>query len=181
MKYGMTDKELETMQELLTALAPYVIVCGSWARGEERLEESYSSDIDMFIRSRPRDQLDYEISNETYMAEVCEIINTRNLINTSVSVGQIAIEQQRNVPYMFDMSTFFHLPASNGIFYKNIFGVPMLCCIDNPETEWVDCWDNADWDDAAQDVIIKNPIPWKWTPQCANGIRINADIVTPHM
>lgn len=162
MKYGMTDTELKTMQELLTALAPYVIVCGSWARREERLEGSYVSDIDMFIRSRPREEIDYEISNETYMNEICDIINSRNLINTSVSVGQIAIEPQPHIPYMFDMSTFFRLPASNGIFYRNILGVEMLCCIDNPETRGDDCWDHADWDDAAQDVIIQTPIPWKW-------------------
>lgn len=155
----MTEKELNHLQELLRALAPYVVVCGSVAKGTDRHDEDYASDIDMFVRSRPRDEVDFETCNETYINEICDIINDRNLINSSVGPGCITVEFQRKCPVMLDMSSMFHLPVSNEIFVKDVFGVPMLCCVDDPGVDWELCWDNVEWDDEACDCIIKNPVP----------------------
>lgn len=160
---NMTTRELSNVQEILHALAPYVVVCGSYARREERNSETYSSDIDMFIRSRPRDEIDFEISNETYMDEILDVINSRELINDSDGPGSIAILPQRHVPIMFDMNTRFKLPITNKLFYREIFGVPMMCCVDDKHASDEVCWDNPEWSDAACDVVIDNPIP-KYAP-----------------
>lgn len=159
----MTATQLANTQELLRALAPYVVVCGSYARLQERNTENYTSDIDMFIRSRPRDEVDFEICNETYMEEILEIINARNLLNDSDGPGSIAIMPMRNMPIMFDMNTRFKLPLTNKPFYRMIYGVPMLCCVDDKHAYDEDCWDNQEWSDKAVDVVIEHPLP-KYAP-----------------
>lgn len=143
------------LKEILKEIAPYVVVCGSFARNQE----NEASDIDCFLRSRPVEEVDSEIGNDTYMPEILEIIKRYNLITESVIVGHIAIERQQGIERMIEISSHYKIPHINKLFYRNIHGVELLCGQDNKEAEYEECYDNAVWNDAINDMEILYPVP----------------------
>ena len=142
-------------EEFLRRIAPYVVVCGSFAKGTENEE----SDIDCFLRSRPIDEVDPEISNDTYMHEVLAIIKEYGFITNSVLIGHIAVEKQLGVPRMVEISSHYRIPYQNKLFYRNIYGVQLLCGQDNKDIDQELCYDAAVWSDDISDMTIPHPIP----------------------
>ena len=142
-------------EEFLQKIAPYVIVCGSFAREEENA----ASDIDCFLRSRPIEEIDLEIGNDTYMPEILEIIKEYGFITDSVIVGHIAVERQDGVPRMVEISSHYKLPHENKMFYRDIHGVKLLCCQDNKEADADECYDATVWCDEICDMKIIYPAP----------------------
>ena len=54
---------MELFESFLNAIAPYVIVVGSFGRNEE----TEDSDIDCFLRSKPLKEIDPETGDDTYI------------------------------------------------------------------------------------------------------------------
>lgn len=148
---------MELMQKFLAEIAPYVVVVGSFARREERL----ASDVDCFLRSRPVDEVDPEVGNDTYMPEVLEIIDRFGFrqYTDSVIVGHIAVEREAGIERMVEISSHYRIPASSAVFYRNVDGVPMLCAVDDKAADHEDCYDSVLWDDDLCDNVISHPLP----------------------
>ena len=139
----------------LKEISKYVVVVGSFGRGGENAQ----SDIDCFLRSRPRDEVDLEIGNETFMPEILDIIQAYNLEWSSVVCGHVAVERQPGVPRMIEISSLYRIPTSSQLFYRDVDGVPMLCAQDDKNCDFECCYDAPVWDDELEDVVIKNPVP----------------------
>ena len=148
---------MELLQHFLAEIAPYVVVVGSFARREERR----SSDIDCFLRSRPIDEVDPEVGNDTYMPEVLEIIDRFGFgqYTDSVIVGHIAVEREAGIKRMVEISSHYRIPVSNMVFYRSVEGVPMMCAIDNKTVDYEECYDSFLWDDGLCDNVIPHPLP----------------------
>lgn len=140
----------------LRQLAPYVVVCGSFARREE----TEASDIDCFLRSRPTQEIDPEaMTDETYMPEVLDIIQQFGYYSSSVIVGHIAVERQEGVPRMVEVSSHYRINHKQPVFYREIAGVRLMCAVDEKETPYEECYDCATWSDEAEDMVIPYPLP----------------------
>ena len=146
---------MDSFPDFLKELAPYVIVVGSFAR----CNETEKSDIDCFLRARPVDKVDCELGNDSYMPEVLEIIKKYGYITESVIIRHIDVERQPGVPRMVEISTHYHIPYTEAVFVREIYGVPFLCAVDNKNTPFEDCYDYADWNDEIGDMVITHPLP----------------------
>lgn len=146
---------MEKFSEFLHKIAPYVVVVGSFARHAE----TEVSDIDCFLRSRPVAEVDCEIGNGTYMPEVLAIIRRYGFITDSVLVGHIAVERQRDVPRMVEISSHYRIPHTEPVFTREIYGIPFLCACDDKDAAFEECYDSAEWNDEASDIVIKYPLP----------------------
>lgn len=139
----------------LNEIAPYVVVCGSFSREAE----TPNSDIDCFLRSRPREDVDPESGEETYMPEILAIIKKAGLVWSSVIRGHVAIEQQPGFPRMIEISSLYRIPATVQPFYRDIDGVRMLCAPDDKNYDLDSAYDTPIWDDVLCDIVIRNPLP----------------------
>lgn len=140
----------------LRQLAPYVVVCGSFARGEE----TEASDIDCFLRSRPRQEIGPEtVTDETYMPEVLDLIQRFGYNTSSVIVGHVAVERQEGVPRMVEVSSHYHINHKQPVFYREVSGARLMCAIDEKETFREECYDCAIWSEDAQDMVVPYPLP----------------------
>ena len=146
---------MDDFVQFLREIAPYVVIVGSFARGDE----GENSDIDCFLRSRPCDEVDPEGGNEDYMPEVLEIIKRYGYETESCSVGHITVKAQKNVLRMVEIATLFAIPHTNPITTRNIYGVSMLCAVDDKHCPYKHCYDNAVWDDDAESMVINYPLP----------------------
>lgn len=143
--------------DFLRELAPYVVVVGSFGRGEEH----DGSDIDCYLRSRPVSEIDPEAqqNNETYMPEVSALIERYGYITDSVIVGHIAVERQVGVPRMVEISSHYHIKGDEAVYVREIYGVKFLCARDEKNAPREECYEYEDWSDEAQDLVMKNPLP----------------------
>ena len=141
--------------DFLREISPFVVVVGSFARHEEHED----SDIDLYLRSRPLSEVDPEISNETYMPEIIEIVRRYNYVWSSVIVGHIAVERQRDVPRMVEISNHYRIPATSPVFVRNIYGIDFLCAVDNKQADFESCYDSPDWDNTLCDMVVRFPLP----------------------
>lgn len=147
----------EKFSDFLRELAPYVVVVGSFGRGEER----DGSDIDCYLRARPRSEVDpeAETNNETYMPEVMELIRDRGYVVDSVLSGHIAVERQEGVPRMVEISSHYRIRHTERVYVREIYGVPFLCAFDDKDTPLEERYECVDWSDEAGDIVILNPLP----------------------
>lgn len=147
----------QVMTDFLTAIAPYVVAVGSFGRREERV----GSDIDFFLRSRPVNEVDPELGNETYMPEIKQAIDAFGFSDhcSSVLIGHIAVEEAAGIPRMVEISSWYRIPATEPLFVREIYGVKMLCARDSKDAGYESCYDCIDWDEVSQDAVIRYPIP----------------------
>lgn len=138
----------------LEKIAPYVVIVGSFARSEETVD----SDIDCFLRSRPVENVDPEISNETFMPEILDLIRTHQLCWSSVLIGHVAVEQP-GYPRMIEISSHYRIPHTAEPFYREIDGVRMMCAQDDRFCDYEDCFDSSLFDESICDLVIPHPLP----------------------
>lgn len=141
-------------QAFLKAIAPYVVVVGSFARKEETVD----SDIDCFLRSRPTDAVNPTLGNETYMPEILDLIRTHQLCWSSVLIGHVAVEQPE-YPRMIEISCHYRIPHAAELFYREIDGAKMLCARDDRYCDYEECFDSVLFDEAICDITIPHPLP----------------------
>ncbi len=147
----------EKFCNFLRELAPYVVVVGSFGRGEEH----DGSDIDCYLRSRPRAEVNPEAAenNETYMPEVRELVERYGYITGSVIAGHIAVERQPEVPRMVEVSSHYRIRSTEAVSIREIYGVPFLCAKDDKDAPLDEIYESAEWAEDTCDVVIKNPLP----------------------
>lgn len=102
---------MELFESFLNAIAPYVIVVGSFGRNEE----TEDSDIDCFLRSKPPKEIDPETGDDTYMPEIFAIVDSFGLAWSSVIVGHIAVERQPGIPRMVEISYHYCIPYTEPV------------------------------------------------------------------
>lgn len=141
-------------QAFLKKLAPYVVVVGSFARNEETAD----SDIDCFLRSRPTEEVDPDMGNETFMPEVLDLIRKHDLNWSSVLIGHVSVEQP-GYPRMIEVSSHYRIPVTAELFYREVDGVTMLCAQDNRYCDYGECYDSAVFDETVCDMTIPHPLP----------------------
>lgn len=129
--------------DFLKEIQPFVITVGSYARGSE----NEFSDIDFYIKRKPQDIIDklWEETDEVeeyYMKEIIDITNKYNYIWSSVIFGHIAVEVQKNVPVMVELSYHYKIPKSAPITQRYIYGVQFDCAIDDKNCRFED---SIDW------------------------------------
>lgn len=124
----------EKFQNYLKDISPYIIVVGSFARGEETAE----SDIDCYIKSRPEKEREenYDL-DESYMPEILEITKRYGYEFSSCIIGHIAIEFF--VPRMIELSSLFKIPRTSIITKRVIEGVELECAIDDKDASYEEC------------------------------------------
>lgn len=143
-------------KHFLSELAPYVVVVGSYGR----MKETPISDLDCYLRSRPREEVNPEdVNSETYMPEVIELCKKYSYETCSVLVGHIAIEQQVGAPIMVEVSSHYRIPSKNPIHVRELFGVNFLCAEDRKDTPLEDCYEFQEWSDEKCDMVTYNPLP----------------------
>ena len=111
------------------------------------------------MRSRSPEEVDPEIGNETYMQEVFEIIKKYGFVTDSVIVGHIDVEKQSDVPRMVEIAAYYKIPYNSKLFIRKLYGVPLICALDDKNCPLENCYDIADWDDNSGDIAIKYPLP----------------------
>ena len=163
---------MSLLQEFLSEIAPYVVVVGSFARREERDE----SDIDCFLRSRPVEEVDLEIGNDTYMPEILQIIDRYDLSDhtDSVLVGHIAVERSAGIERMVEISSHYRIPSEVQPFYRSVEGVKMMCAVDDKAARVDECYDAIVWDDDLCDTVIRFPLP-PFEAACSEKIEAQND------
>ncbi len=146
---------MELFESFLRAIAPYVIVVGSFGRNEE----TEDSDIDCYLRSKTPEEIDPETGDDTYMPEIIAIVDSFGLAWSSVIIGHIAVERQSGIPKMVEISYHYHIPCTEPVFEREICGVRFLCARDDKNCPLEQCSDFLDWDDAVGDNVIRHPLP----------------------
>lgn len=146
----------EQFSDFLRELAPYVVVVGSFARGQE----NDASDIDCYLRTRPPAEVDPETSgDETYMPEVLELIERYGYVTDSVIVGHIAVERQAGVPRMVEVSSHYRIRHDEPVSVREIYGIPFLCAVDNKNAPLDELYETLDWSDELCGMELKYPLP----------------------
>lgn len=121
----------EKIAKVLTELKPYVIVVGSFARGDNHAR----SDIDLYIKRRPEEELDeyWELNlEEHYIDKVIEVFESNQLEWDSLLVGYV---HTNTLPIQIEAATYYKIPKNTCIQTKNILGVEMEYAIDNKELD----------------------------------------------
>ena len=146
---------MELFESFLRAIAPYVIVVGSFGRNEE----TEDSDIDCYLRSKTPEEIDPETGDDTYMPEIIPIEDSFGLAWSSVIVGHIAVERQPGIPRMVEISYHYCIPYAEPVFERVIYGVRFLCAKDDKNCSLDERSDFLDWDDTVGDNVIRHPLP----------------------
>ena len=146
---------MELFERFLRAIAPYVVVVGSFGRNEENAQ----SDIDCYLRSKPPAEIDLERGDDTYMPEIIAIVDSFGLTWSSVIVGHIAVERQPGIPRMVEISYHYCIPYTEPVFERVIYGVRFLCAKDDKNCSLDERSDFLDWDDTVGDNVIRHPLP----------------------
>ena len=121
--------ETMILQKVLTELKPYVIVVGSFAKGTNNSQ----SDIDLYIKSRPEEEMDEDLSGEledTYIDKVIEVFEQNDLFWDSVMIGAV---HTNSLFIQIEASYLFRIHKDEPVRIINLFGVEMESAIDNKE------------------------------------------------
>jgi hypothetical protein len=119
-------KDIFTLIKVLDELKPYVIVVGSFARGDNHS----GSDIDLYIKMKPEDSYDCETEEDTYITEVKDIFDKYEIEWDSCFPCTI---NSTNLPIMLDTSAFFNLKENARIHKVNILGIELDATVDTYE------------------------------------------------
>ena len=148
-------KTSSIFSDFLREIALYVIVIGSFARSAETAE----SNIDCYLRLLPLDKWDCERPCNSYMPKILDIIKKYGYETKSVLIERISIPIQNDVPQMVEITSFYRIPCISTVFKREIFGVDLLCAVDNKNADLDNCYDYVDWNEEACDNEIRYPLP----------------------
>jgi predicted nucleotidyltransferase len=119
--------DFKKLQKVLTELNPYVVVVGSFARGTN----DENSDIDLFVKRRPQEELDddwYGELEEHYIDKVIEVFESNNLSWDSLFVSYV---HTNDLSVQIEVSSLFRIPKDSEFKTIDVFGVKMLSAIDD--------------------------------------------------
>lgn len=122
------------LQKVLQELKPYVIVVGSFAKGTNNED----SDIDLYIKRRPQEELDQDWFGELeehYIDKVIEVFERNGLSWDSLIVGYV---HTNDLPVQIEASSLFKIPKNAEIKTIDVFGVEMEPIIDDKNISYED-------------------------------------------
>ena len=134
---NLSEQEQLLMKEILTTLAPYVIIVGSYGRDEAKPD----SDIDLYVRRRPKHEMEedyYGELEEHYIDKVNEVIEKYGITYSSSIVGHLALE---SLPIMIEASYLFSIPKTSRVHKITLFGVELDAAVDDKKTSYEDTID----------------------------------------
>ena len=121
---------------LLNEIKPFVIVVGSYARGESR---GYPwSDLDFYIRRRPQSEIDIAAFGEPehYTDVLVNILRKYELEIESNGPGHIGIQPNGDIPILLEFSRDFKIPHNANLFVLDVYGVKMTAATDNKDIDY---------------------------------------------
>lgn len=137
-------------QLFLQAIAPYVVLCGSFARGEE----NENSDLDFFVRQKPQDPEEEPQNDTSYLPELIRIIKCFGYEIDSCVIGSVTIPASSTGVRQLEFSYLYRLPTANSITVREVDTAVFLTCVDDKNAEYDNCYDTLD--DYGN---IQNPLP----------------------
>lgn len=93
------------------------------------------------------------------MPEVLDLIQRFGFFSDSVCVGHIAVERQCGVPRMVEVSEHYNIRRTEPVFVREIYGVPMMCAVDDKYAPPEDRYDQPEWSEEDCDMVIRFPLP----------------------
>lgn len=120
---GMED----VLRKVLVELEPYVIIVGSYARGDNHS----GSDIDMYIRKRRDKEFEddwYGELDESYITEVIDVLKKYNVHWDSLISQYI---HTTSLPVQIELSSIFKISKNELLKRVTIFGVSMVAARDD--------------------------------------------------
>lgn len=134
----------------LQAIAPYVVLCGSFAR----YEETEDSDLDFFVRQKPQDPDEEPAIDTSYLPEIVSIAESLGFKIDSCVVGSITIPEESTGGRQLEFSYLYRLPSTNPLETREVDGITFVTCEDNKNADYDDCFDTLD--DLGN---VQNPLP----------------------
>lgn len=118
----------ENLKQILETISPYVIVTGSYAFGKQ----TSSSDIDMFVREVPEEEIDYEANyvEESYTRPLIRFFESIGYKWDSVFIDSFSIDDTF-IPLEF--SAYYNIEEET--FPIEILGVKMVASKSNYTSE----------------------------------------------
>ena len=110
---------MDKLRKVLREIEPFVIVVGSYARGEE----TQNSDIDLYIRRRSAKELEEDYLGELeedYMPEIIRVLESNGVEWGSLVIGYVHTE---NLPLQLEFSGYFRIHKDTEVKKMNILGV----------------------------------------------------------
>lgn len=115
------------IEKVLNELSPYVVVVGSYGRGNA----TDSSDLDMYIKRRSDEELDtdyYGDLEEHYIDKVIKIFEENGLDWGSSVIGQVYTD---DLEISLEASYLFKIPNSVKLEKIELFGVQLDSAVDD--------------------------------------------------
>ena len=127
-KYMGEKGTKENLKNILETIAPYVIVTGSYAYGKQTI----FSDIDMFVKELPKEEIDYEANyvEESYTRPLIRFFETLGYRWNSVFIDSFSIDDTF-IPLEF--SAYYDIEEE--IFPIEILGIKMMAAKSNHTSE----------------------------------------------
>ena len=127
-KYMGEKGTKENLKNILETIAPYVIVTGSYAYGKQTI----FSDIDMFVKELPEEEIDYEANyvEESYTRPLIRFFETLGYRWNSVFIDSFSIDDTF-IPLEF--SAYYDIEEE--IFPIEILGIKMMAAKSNHTSE----------------------------------------------
>lgn len=117
--------------DFLHEVAPYVVLCGSYARGEE----NENSDLDFYVRQKPQNPDEEPPMDTSYLPEIMEVCRKYGYEMDSCVIGSITLSAEATGTIQVEFSYMYKLPVDNPIEVKNWF-VPFLACVDDKDVPY---------------------------------------------
>lgn len=130
----------ENYETFLKRIAPYVILCGSFARETE----TDSSDLDFFVRQKPQNPEEELQVDTTYLPDIMAIAEEMDYDIDSCVVGSITLSAETTGVRQLEFSYLYKLPSVNPIGVRFYRGIPFLTCEDDKEADYDLCFDSLD-------------------------------------
>ena len=126
--------------EFLKAVAPYVVLCGSYAREEH----TPLSDLDFYVRQKPQDPDEEPPVDTSYLPDIIQIVREFGYDFDSCVIGSITLSSMTTSASQVEFSSLYRLPISSPIGVRVVHGILFLTCEDDKTAHFSDCYESDD-------------------------------------
>ena len=141
---------MNKLAEFLKRIAPYVVLCGSWARGEE----TESSDLDFYVRQKPQNSEEEPLIDTSYLPDIIQIVEEFGYSIDSCVIGSITLTEETTKGPQLEFSSLYRLPKNRKLKVRVFAGVPFITCVDDKTTPFDSCYEAL-----SDEGEIQNPLP----------------------
>ena len=134
------NSDIVRLSLFLERIAPFVVLCGSYAREEE----TENSDLDFFVRQKPQDPYNDPPVDTSYLPDIVQIATELGYKIDSCVVGSITISAEETKVIQLEFSYLYKLPVVNPLGIRNILGTDFITCEDDKNADFEDCFECCD-------------------------------------